>query len=1041
MNHPMQSFSFKMRFLAIIVLASSFGSTALADNAVDFNRDIQPILADKCFACHGPDENTREAKLRLDTEEGATAEVILRGKPDESELIHRITAEDVDDVMPPPDANIEAVTPEEAALLRQWIADGAPWTQHWAFITPTLPEIPAVEISEGSNPIDAFIQARLVEEGLTLAPEADKVTLIRRATLDLIGLPPTLEEIEAYLADDSPDAYGKVIDRLLASPHYGERMAMDWLDGARYADTNGYQNDFNRFMWPWRDWVINAFNENMPFDQFTIEQIAGDMLPDATDSQRIATGFNRNNRAVTEGGAIEEEWQIENIVDRVETTSAVYLGLTMGCGRCQSHKYDPISQREFYQFFAFLNNTVDRGFYQEARGNTGPIVAIPGMAETEELGRFDKRVARAEKALKKLDDAKNEKRDEWLVSLLEATAPEEAANTSLHLALDGDTGTAQAGKELLWSEGLLGNSPTLTGTAESRVNAGEEFTFDRRKPFAVSLWVRPEGPGSLFSKMDDKDAFRGVDLLLSEDYRLAPHIIHQWPDNAIKTSTAPNTLQAGVWSHVVLSYDGSSKAEGTRVYVNGSLVTANVDNNNLSSTIFTEAPIWLGSRSDSAYLKGNLSDFRVYDAALTPKIIKGIFESTLAVQAGSESFKEDLLKIHDQVFLATRKQREDVVTKANAEREEYKRANIPTVMVMEELTEKRPTYLLTRGVYDQPDTSEALEPAVPAFLPGLPEGAPQNRLGLAQWLVAPENPLTSRVTVNRLWAKFFGQGLVTTIENFGVQSQPPSHPELLDWLALEFINQDWDLKSFQKTILMSHSYRQASVKTAASAEKDPMNTLLSRGPRFRLQAEVLRDNALAVSGLLVPVIGGPPVKPYQPDGLWTELAGGASLNEPYTRDTGENLYRRSMYIFRKRTVPPPQLTTFDAPSWELCTVARARTNTPLQALALLNDETYLEASRNLAQRMIDELDAPSSERLGHGFRLATGRYPSDTEQAILDAGFAEYLGVYRNDGEAAKAFLNHGESPVNENTDPALLSAYTAVASVILNLDETINKE
>lgn len=780
---------------------------------IDFDRDIRPVLADRCFHCHGPDAVTRKAKLRLDVEHEAKRSVIQPGNADASALISRISSADPDKQMPPPDSQKPALTPEETARFRAWILQGAVWPKHWAFAPVQKPEPPTVSnASWPRNDVDRFVLARLEAEGLAPSAEAPRETLIRRLSFDLTGLPPTLAEIDAFVADTAPDAYERLVDRLMASPHYGERMALEWLDASRYADTNGFQNDFQRYMWPWRDWVIAALNDNMHFDEFVVEQMAGDLLPNATQAQRVATGFNRNNRSNTEGGSIEAEWHVEALVDRVETTSAVFLGLTMGCARCHDHKYDPVSQREFYQFMAFFNTTNDKGFYEETRGNAGPVVQLPTPDNETELKRFDADIARAEQRVEEL-------------------------------------------KAL----------PT---------------------------------PGQ------------------------------------------------------------------------------------------------------SEFVQG------FYNLA-----------------------KPLLAKVRDRKLADLR-----------AERDKYMKEKVPSVMVMEEAETPRETYRLVRGQYDQPDTSELLQPAVPSFLPPLPAGTRNNRLGLAKWLVDPANPLTARVTVNRIWAQFFGQGLVRTPDNFGLQSDPPSHPELLDWLASNFVAGGWDVKAFQKMIVCSATYRQRSELNDTLLVRDLDNVLLARGPRYRLSAELIRDNALAVSGLLSPKIGGPSVKPYQPDGLWAELAGGAGEG-PYVQSKGEDLYRRGLYTYRKRTVSHPTVSTFDAPSWEICRVYRARTNTPLQALALLNDTTYVEASRHLAQRILAEAPGNADDRVRTGFRLVTGRWPSDAEKAILSSGVQDYLADFGNDPGAAEAFIAHGDSPAAETADRVQLAAYTAMASVLLNMDSAITKE
>ncbi len=1042
-------------WLSLVTAALSCALSAHAADAppaVDFNRQIRPILSDRCFACHGPDANHRKAGLRLDDETSAKAESIVPGKPEESPLIARITTTDPDEVMPPAEAHKPALTEAEVAIFRQWIAEGAVWAQHWAYEKPKPVEPPAVQNTAlAATPIDQFLLARLEAESISPTPEASKETLLRRLSLDLTGLPPTPQETDAFLADPSSNAYEKQVDRLLASPHYGERMAMDWLDGARFADTNGYQNDFNRSMWLWRDWVIRAFNDNMPYDQFTVEQIAGDLLPNATTDQQLATGFCRNNRSTTEGGSIEEEWHVEKVIDRVETTSTVFLGITMGCARCHDHKYDPISQTEFYQFYAFFNGSEDRGFYEETRGNTGPIVRRPSFEQQLELDKLEVAVKDARTALEKAQGDTSAGFETWKTAIAAADAPAVGRTQSLHVPLQGDLGYVTreleglatfGGPAPVWAEGLLGDALQLDGTPESFVDLGQSVRFERDQKFSIATWIKVDGPGSPFSKMDDAAAFRGVDLMVGAEGELAVHLVNSWPDNALKVIAEPR-LPLGKWAHVCVTYDGSSNADGIRIYIAGRRVEHRTETATLTGSIDTEQPLRLGRRSESSHFKGMLSDFRVFNRVLTDRKVNGLVEGTVAQAFKAPETETRTAALHD--FFALRgddqvTQAREKLTQAEQTRDKYLNEQVPSAMVMKEMAEPRPTYKLVRGQYNAPDTSELLQPAVPKFLPPLPADVPHNRLALARWLVSPENPLTARVAVNRLWNKFFGQGLVKTLDNFGVQSEAPLHPGLLDWLATDFMATGWDVKGLQKKLVMSSAYRRSSTVTPELLARDPDNRLLARGPRFRLNAEVIRDNALAIGGLLRPRIGGPSVKPYQPDGLWAELAGGAGEG-PYVQDTGDDLYRRSLYTYRKRTVPHPTLTTFDAPSFELCTVYRARTNTPLQALALLNDTTYVEAARGLAQRMLTETQGEHEQRLVYGFRLATGRVPSASETTTLNAGLTQYLATYAGAPEEANTLIANGDSEPPAGLDPVQLAAYTAVAGVLLNLDETITKE
>jgi hypothetical protein len=1044
-----------LKRLSILGLAAILGlsSVGRAGQPVRFGRDILPILSENCFKCHGPDEKARKAKLRLDTHEGAL-KVIVPGKAAASELVRRINAAPGDGHMPPARSN-RTLTAEQKALLKRWIDQGGAWGKHWAYEPPQRPDLPAVKNAGWvRNAIDRFVLARLEKEGLAPTPEADKATLLRRVTLDLTGLPPTLEEIDAFLADETPGAYERVVDRLLASPRYGERMAAAWLDGARYADTNGYQNDFARTMWPWRDWVIDAFNANMPFDRFTIEQIAGDLLPHPTLRQRIATGFNRNNRTVTEAGSIDDEWRVENNVDRVETTSTVFLGLTMGCCRCHDHKYDPLKQTEFYEFFAFFNNINEKGVYTEQRGNVPPLVAVPTRGDKERLRQFDAAVAAAEKAVRDQEAGLAERQKRWEQERKTAATPPEPHDWALRFPLDGSArAEVAAGQEPdavyrgegapVWDDGPLGKALRLDGRDNSFLDAGQAFRPERTEAFSYGGWLKAHGQGTLLSKMDDAAAFRGFDLLLVDE-GIAVHLIHSWPHNAIKV-VARAAWAKDTWTHVLVTYDGSGKAAGVALYVNGKRAPLAVEADSLRGTIATSQPLRLGKRSTAFALNGELADVRFYRRALTTKEAEAIalrpvdLIVALPEARRTPAQRDFLARAFRERYAAGLVSAQQALAKAREARAEYEK-RIPTVMVMEELPTPRDTFLLKRGRYDMPDRTRKVRPDVPSCLGSLPAGAPHNRLGLARWLVDPDNPLTARVAVNHYWEHYFGTGLVKTAENFGVQGEPPSHPALLDWLAVEFVRSGWDVKAMQRLIVTSNTYRQASTAPPALLQRDPDNRLLARGPRFRLSAEMVRDNALAVAGLLTEQVGGPSVKPYQPAGLWEELAGGAGEG-PYVQDKGPNLYRRSLYIYRKRTVPHPLLATFDAPSREICTVRRSRTDTPLQALELLNDVTYVEAARHLAERMLAEGGVTPAQRLAFAFRRATGRPPGPAELAVLLRGLERYERQFRADSESARRYVHQGDSPVDGRLDPADLAAYTATAEVILNLDETITKE
>jgi hypothetical protein len=1033
------------------------------DSSVGYREQILPILSDRCFKCHGPDSAARQAGLRLDQPEAAMAELdsgataIVPGKSAESALVERITSQDPDVMMPPSDSG-KVLSDAERALLVRWIEQGAKYEKHWAFVAPVRPDVPQVKRHDlVHNPIDNFVLARLERAAVEPAPRASKERLIRRLYFDLIGLPPSLAEIDTFLADDSPGAYDNLVNRLLTSPHYGERMATDWLDGARFADSNGYQNDFARNMSPWRDWVIDAFNKHMPYDQFVIEQIAGDLLPTPTLSQRIATGFNRNHRTVTEAGSIEEEWFVENVVDRVETAGTVVLGLTIGCARCHDHKFDPFTQKEFYELFAFFGNVNEKGVYTETRGNVPPLVKAVSPENEKKLADFDARIAALNKQLTDSIASVEPHRARLLEEITKSSQSDPVA--AVRIRLQQDSGTAaqvaitnstiaanETSAAPAWQDELFGQTADFSG--KQHLDYPLDFPM-ADKPFSWAVWVKPKGAGAILSKMDTARRSRGCDLFLFADRKVGMHIIVDWPSNAMKVLTA-RPLPADEWSHIVATYDGSGKAAGITLYVNGEKQSVAVEFDKLNGSTATDQPFRVGGRSADSPLHAAIADVQLFQHNLGPQDSQVVFQSSLRqslknVQLNAAGPQDAKLNQLDKFLLAVStdpiamKARETrhALESTQEERAKYDAA-IPMAMVLEERAEQRPTYVLQRGRYDHPDKEQLVQPNVPAVLPPLPADAPRNRLGLARWLVSIDNPLTARVIVNRLWQQHFGMGLVKSSDNLGVQSEPPSHPELLDWLAVELVQSGWNLQHIQRLIVDSNTYQQRSEAAPEVYQRDPDNRLLGRGPRYRLQSEALRDNALAISGLLVKKLGGPSVMPYQPAGLWEELAGGAF--DSYTQGHGDDLYRRSLYTYRKRTVPHPSMATFDAPSWEICQVRRARTNTPLQALAMLNDVTYMEASRKFAERMMTEGGESDDSQLEFAFRSATGRAPTADELAVLGESLKKYTALFQQSQAAAEEYVSHGESSRNKSLEVVDLAAHAAVASIILNMDETISK-
>ena len=1031
------------------------------DAAVSFNREIRPILANNCFACHGPDEKHRETKFHFDTEDGAFAKkgVIVRGSAEDSLLIEKITEPNPKDRMPPPDSG-HVLTDRQIDLLRRWIDQGAKWDTHWAYVPPTRPQLPPLrDTSWVRNPIDQFILARLEREGLKPSAEADRVTLLRRVTLDLTGLPPTPADIDAFVADTAPDAYEKRVDALLQSPHYGERMAMPWLDASRYADSHGYHIDSHRDMWPWRDWVIGAFNRNLPFDQFTVEQIAGDLLPNATRDQMIASGFNRNHMINFEGGAIADEYQVEYVVDRVEATSSAFMGLTMGCARCHSHKFDPITHKEFYQFFAFFNSVPEQGL-DGRTGNAVPVLPLPTAEQQLKLDEINGAIKARQTAL--ADAAVAPLQREWERTVADRGPSRDGEGLTAHYELDGNfsdvSGRYQHGRTIVgeptFDPGQVGRGASFDGDTE--VSFGDVGSFDRSDSFSIAVWVKGRGnlPMSGFQKLDP-DRRRGYEWMFDDialvgiqrwAAKLSIRLASSAGDDAIQVRTRER-LRLGDWYHVAATYDGSGKAAGLGLYVDGKAADVEVVRDSLTGPIKTDAALRVGSKTLGKPFVGQIDDLRLYNCVLKPADIEdlALHHPVRVLLSGvtGKSSKEESDRIRDYFLTYAAP---DALRTAYAElktlrlqRDDFTKT-IPTTMVMAEMKKPRDTFVLARGDYR--NQTDKVEPGVPAILPKLPEGSPLNRLTLAKWLVDPGHPLTSRVAVNRFWQMYFGYGIVKTQEDFGVQGEPPVHPELLDWLATEFVKSGWDVRAMQRLIVTSATYRQSSKVTPLILEKDPENRLLARGPRGRMPAEMIRDNALAASGLLNAAIGGPSVFPYQPKGIWEELAFGDGFSaQSYQQSHGLDLYRRGMYTFWKRTAPAASLATFDAPDREKCTARRAQTNTPLQALVLLNDPTYVEASRALAQRAMIEGGRDPNARIRYAFRLVTARPPADKEVKVLRTLLAGRLKAFREDRQSALKLLSVGESRRDRRLDATELAAYTTVASVILNLDETISKQ
>ena len=1150
-----------------------------ASKPIDFNKDIRPILSNNCYACHGFDPKTRKAGLRLDVGEDALkfesngARALVPGDRNASLVYQRITAHD-DDRMPPTDFK-KKLSPIQIERIGQWIDQGAKYQGHWSFIPPKRPELPAVQNTQGlRNEIDYFIRARLEEEGLEPSPEADKRSLIRRVTLDLTGLPPTMEEVNAFLADDSPTAYEKVVERLLDSPRYGEHQARYWLDAARYADTNGYHIDNERYMWPWRDWVINAYNDNMPFDQFTIEQIAGDLLPNATPEQKIASGFNRNHMINFEGGAIPEEYRTAYVVDRVVTTSTIWMGLTVNCAQCHDHKYDPISQREFYNLFAFFN-TIDETGLDGRDGNAKPLIKAPTDDQQVRLAALEKDIDAVEAEMAKPNPKIAAAQKAWvdeqhakLSGLWQPIQPqtvESSGGTTFevlddHSALASGEAPANDVYTMTGETDLFGitavrlealTHESLPSKASGRAYNGNfvlsEFEMEiaskdapdqketikfiradadfsqqdfqiakaidgkadtgwavegfkyRDNRAAVFIPSTPFGfpKGTIvtarlkFESPQDGHSIGRFRVSLTKDSSLSAARMANWyvsgPYRAESGDAAYNTdfgheqgvdLEAAYedgrmkWSLVVNGYP-----ENKAVRLPGNVAATYLYRKIVSPTK-RELTLKLGSNDAvKAWVNGEVvhdkniqrgltvgeDAVRIHlnegDNELLLKFVNYGNEYSFSFGRADEQYGEFALPL----MLSLTKpegERSDIdngritrhyrltfdeewrtldaqLAKLTAEKAEVEKA-VPTAMVMAEMADPRETKLLIRGQYDQP--GDVVLAKTPQALPPMPTQDGVTRLDFANWLMDEQHPLTARVTVNRFWQRYFGQGIVESAEDFGSQGAWPTHPRLLDWLATEFVRSGWDVQHMHRLIVTSAAYRQQSQMRPELQERDPKNLLLARGPRYRLDAEVVRDNALAISGLLNGKVGGPSVKPYQPEGIWEEVAYGANFTaQRFKQDEGDKVYRRSMYTFWKRQAPPPNMMIFDAPNRETCVVRRARTNTPLQALALMNDPQFVEAARVLAEDVMQKSDN-IEERITLAFCKATARPPEEKELSVLARIYESQLNDFKANPEDAKNFISVGERPVNENLDPVELGAWTMVMNTILSLDETISK-
>lgn len=1083
-------------FGSLAFVLSSCSSTVPAEveaympalpQVVDFNYYIKPILSDRCFKCHGPDANQREADLRLDMAKGAYARtlgengkaafIIKPGHLKKSEFFRRLIAEDPEYLMPPPTSNL-TLTNREKALLIKWIEQGAVYKPHWSFVPPEQTELPRVKQKDWPRQDwDRFILQKLEALGLEPAPKADKATLLRRVTLDLTGLPPTPQEVDDFLADDSPDAYEKVIDRLLASEGYGERMAVEWLDVARYADSHGYQDDGMRNTWPWREWVIERFNENMPYDQFLTEQIAGDLLPNPSRDQLLATCFNRNHPQTQEGGVVEEEYRVEYVADRTNTFGKALMGMTLECARCHDHKYDPISQQAYYALSAFFNNNNDWGIVPY-NGEATPTVMLPTPEEEERLTELRAKMAPLEEAL--LPANFKDDFERWLAKTKEPKIDLQKGRVAAFdfekevevpknsLQLDGKKSPGWAGigdqgvitsyvnqakgkvdaailgdkdSRPMIVEGKIGNGIQFRGDCGIRFN--RDMDFDRHQPFSVSIWVKllqTGEKGPIFNNTNgDFEGYRGWICKLNEDGTLSFQFNHVWPDNSIDYQTQ-ESLPVGEWTHIAMTYDGSSRAKGLRFYVNGEVPAYTLHRDNLQKSVlhgtegsnWSSFPLLLGREKERSIENIVMDELQVYQRELSVLEVDQLWAGANTREASAGQWLQYYLLSGKNAGYNQKLQQLTALRKE----ENVISTDILEVMIMRDRQEKRSTFVLDRGMYDAP--TEEVEAATPNVLGSLDPSLPRNRLGLAQWLVSEDHPLTARVQVNRMWMMLFGKGLVTTQEDFGNQGSLPSHPELLDWLAVDFVVGNWDIKAFLKRLLLSSTYQQQSVPSEKAKEHDPTNLWYSHFPAYRLSAEMIRDQALAASGLLVPVIGGPSVYPYQPKGIWKALATRNATE--YQQGTGEDLYRRSLYTIWKRSAPPPAMMNFDAPDRYYCIVSRQKTATPLQSLVLMNDPQFVEAARVLAERSAEAAEADAGSRISYLFKSLVGREPSPAELAPLQQLFTEELAQFQANPTRAQLLLQVGEYPVESQEEPTSIAAYTIVASTIMNFDEFVMK-
>lgn len=1023
-----------MRFFLATALFVAGCGTLLSAADLDFARQIRPILSDKCFACHGPDRKNQKAGLRLDVREAALKErdgirPIVPGDPSASEIIKRMFASDPDDIMPPPEAK-NPLSNAERQLLKQWIQEGAEYAGHWAFEPIRKPTEPKVgNPNRRRTSIDAFVLSRLEKEGFEFAPDAKKQKLIRRVAFDLTGLPPTLEEINSFLNDNSPKAYEKMVDDYLSRETHGERMASEWMDVARYSDTYGYQVDRDRYVWPYRDWVIKAFNANKPYDEFITEQIAGDLLPNATDQQILATTFNRLHPQKVEGGSVPEEFRVEYVSDRAQTVATAFLGLTMECCKCHDHKYDPVTQEEYYSLASFFDNIDEAGLYSFFT----PAVPTPTMLLADdkkkaEIAKAERLIAEKEKALAAAlkQDSQFKLTGQPVIPGLIGYYDFEPAR-GIPNTVNPTHGNPGIGRNSV-IEGRIGKGVKLTGDDGIQLGLGN---FTRNDPFAISLWLKTPTKfdrAVIFhrSRAWTDAASRGYEFLI-EDGRLSAALVHFYPGNALRVQ-ARDPLPLNQWLHVTMRYDGSSRADGLTLFVDGMQIETEPVRDKLTKNITGGGGdnILIGARfRDRGFKGGSVDEFKIFDRWLTTVEIRELMTPghlARMIERKDKSLNEYHLHTGSQsVRLALADLKAARVARSRIV------DPIQEIMVMREMPEERPTYFLNRGAYN--DRRQQVSSATPASLHAYPDDAPKNRLGLAKWLTDPANPLTARVTVNRYWQMLFGRGLVKTANDFGSQGAMPTHPDLINWLAADFIEHGWNVKRLLKQMVMSTVYRQDTIGSKKLVAADPENLLLGRAPRYRLAAEMIRDNALFLSELLAPKVGGASVKPYEV----------AESFKPAKPDKGDGLYRRSLYTYWKRTAPAPVMMALDAARRDVCTVSREPTATPLQAFVFMNDPQFVEAARKLAERALKESQDDPHQATQWLFQMLTSRQPVDAEVKILHRLYDDQLAIFAAAPKQTTEFLKTGQAKAGE-VEPTKLAALNVVASALMSHDESVMK-